>query len=57
MNKEHSSEPGGLDPRKSPKETHGPVVKTGPNRGKNRTRNADGRWRGKRSDAGEPRKR
>jgi hypothetical protein len=40
----------------SPKDTHGPVVKTGPTAGKNRSRNKDGRWRKKRSDAGQPRK-
>lgn len=37
---------------KSPKETKGPVVKTGPTRGQNRSRNNDGSWRSKRSDAG-----
>lgn len=36
----------------SPKETHGPIVKTGPTAGKVRSRNKDGRWRAKRSDAG-----
>lgn len=40
------------DPKKSPKETGGPVVKTGPTAGQNRTRNDDGSWRKKRSDAG-----
>lgn len=45
-----------LDPKKSPRETHGPVVATGPNAGKNRTRKSDGQWRVKRSDAGKPRK-
>ena len=40
------------DPKKSPKETGGPVVKTGPTAGQNRSRNKDGQWRGKRSDAG-----
>ena len=39
----------------SPKDTGGPIVKTGPTAGKNRSRNSDGRWRGKRSDAGKPR--
>ncbi len=29
----------------------GPVVKTGPTAGQVRTRNKDGRWRAKRSDA------
>lgn len=36
----------------SPKDTHGPIVKTGPTAGQNRTRNKDGRWSKKRSDAG-----
>lgn len=40
----------------SPRETHGPVVKTGPTRGQNRSRNKDGRWRKQRSDAGKSRK-
>ncbi len=44
-----------LDPRKSPRDTHGPVVETGPNAGRPRTRNQDGQWRKKRSDAGKPR--
>jgi hypothetical protein len=34
---------------------HGPIVKCGPNAGKVRSRNKDGRWRVKRSDAGKPR--
>ncbi|MGR9633710.1 hypothetical protein ACU82A_11240 [Bacillus cereus] len=33
----------------------GPIVKTGPTAGQNRTRNKDGAWRAKRSDAGKPR--
>jgi hypothetical protein len=37
---------------KSPSETGGPVVKTGPTAGQNRSRNNDGAWRAKRSDAG-----
>lgn len=37
---------------KSPNKTGGPVVKSGPTRGKNRSRNEDGRWRKKRSDTG-----
>ena len=41
---------------KSPKDTHGPIVKTGPTAGQNRGRNQDGTWRKKRSDAGVPRK-
>lgn len=44
-----------LDPRKSPRDTHGPVVKTGPTARHNRDRNQDGTWRKKRSDAGRPR--
>lgn len=43
------------DPSKSPRDTNGPVVETGPNAGKNRSRNDDGKWRKKRSDAGKPR--
>lgn len=43
------------DPKKSPKETNGPVVKTGPTAGNNRSRNDDGTWRAKRSDAGKKR--
>jgi hypothetical protein len=39
----------------SPKDTHGPVVKTGPTAGQNRSRNQNGQWRRKRSDAGKPR--
>lgn len=41
---------------KSPKDTGGPIVKTGPTSGKVRTRNKNGQWRRKRSDAGKPRK-
>lgn len=44
------------DPSKSPRDTGGPVVKTGPTRGQNRSRNDDGRWRAKRSDAGSEKK-
>lgn len=40
----------------SPKDTGGPVVKTGPTAGQNRSRNQDGQWRRKRSDAGKSRK-
>lgn len=40
----------------SPNQTHGPIVKTGPTAGNNRTRRKDGPWRKKRSDAGKPRK-
>ncbi len=43
------------DSSKSPKETNGPVVKTGPTAGQNRSRNDDGRWRAKRSDDGSSR--
>ena len=39
----------------SPKDTGGPVVKTGPTAGQNRSRNKNGRWRAKRSDAGKTR--
>lgn len=39
----------------SPRDTHGPLVKTGPTAGQNRSRNKDGRWRAKRSDVGKPR--
>lgn len=39
----------------SPAQTGGPVVKTGPTAGQNRSRNKNGRWRAKRSDAGVPR--
>ena len=39
----------------SPSKTRGPVVKTGPTAGKNRSRNGDGTWRKKRSDAGKKR--
>lgn len=40
----------------SPRDTHGPLVETGPTAGQNRSRNKNGRWRKKRSDAGVPRK-
>lgn len=40
------------DSSKSPRDTNGPVVKTGPTAGQNRSRNNDGSWRKKRSDAG-----
>ena len=39
----------------SPRETGGPVVKTGPTAGQNRSRNQNGQWRKKRSDAGKSR--
>jgi hypothetical protein len=41
---------------KSPKHTGGPVVKTGPTAGKNRSRNKDGSWRKKRNDSGKSKK-
>lgn len=41
---------------RSPRDTHGPIVKTGPTKGQNRSRNNDGRWRGKRSDSGSSKK-
>jgi len=44
------------DPKKSPRETGGPVVKSGPTAGNNRTRKASGEWRKKRSDTGTKRK-
>ena len=34
----------------------GPKVKTGPNAGLTRAKDSKGRWIGKRSDAGKPRK-
>ena len=40
------------DSSKSPKKTGGPVVRTGPTAGANRSRNKDGTWHAKRSDAG-----
>ena len=40
----------------SPKDTHGPIVKTGPTAGENRRRNQDGTWRKKRNDSGKKRK-
>lgn len=39
-----------------PSQTGGPLVKTGPTAGQVRSRNKNGRWRAKRSDAGIPRK-
>lgn len=44
------------DYRKSPRETGGPIVKSGPTAGQNRSRNSNGQWRAKRSDAGKTRK-
>ena len=43
------------DPNLPPSQTGGPVVRTGPTTGENRSRNSDGQWRKKRSDAGESR--
>lgn len=43
------------DSSKSPRDTNGPVVKTGPTAGENRSRNSDGSWRKKRSDTGSSR--
>ncbi len=40
---------------KSPKNNGGPLVKTGPTAGQVRSRNNDGQWRKKRSDAGKSR--
>lgn len=39
----------------SPKDTHGPIVKSGPTAGEVRSRSKDGKFRRKRSDAGKPR--
>jgi hypothetical protein len=39
----------------SPKDTNGPIVRTGPTAGQNRSRNNDGEWRKKRSDANKTR--
>ena len=39
-----------------PKRNGGPLVKTGPTSGQNRSRGQDGHWRKKRSDAGITRK-
>lgn len=47
---------GGNKGSKSPRYNHGPLVKSGPTKGKNRSRNSDGRWRSKRSDSGSSRK-
>ena len=33
---------------------HGPIVKIGPTAGQVRSKNQDGQWRAKRSDAGKP---
>lgn len=44
------------DSSKSPRDTNGPVVKSGPTAGQNRSRNDDGSWRKKRSDTGKSRK-
>lgn len=39
----------------SPKDTGGPIVKTGPTKGENRSKNDNGQWRKKRSDSGSSR--
>lgn len=39
----------------SPRETGGPIVKTGPTAGEVRSKNKNGQWHKKRSDAGVPR--
>jgi len=44
------------NPNLSPRKTNGPVVKTGPTSGANRSRNDNGQWRSKRSDAGSKKK-
>lgn len=44
-----------MNDKKSDDERKGPIVKSGPTRGEVRSRNQDGRWREKRSDAGKPR--
>ena len=46
---------GKKNPSLPPSKTGGPVVKTGPTSGQNRSRNDDGRWRAKRSDTGKSR--
>mgnify|MGYP000950791332 CR=1 FL=1 len=43
------------DWRLPPSKTGGPVVKTGPTAGQNRSRNGNGIWCRKRSGAGKPR--
>lgn len=40
----------------SPKDTGGPIVKSGPTAGQTRSRNQDGTWRKKRSDTGTTKK-
>lgn len=40
---------------KAPKDNGGPLVKSGPTSGNVRSRNSDGKWRRKRSDAGKSR--
>lgn len=40
-----------LPTNKPTRDTGGPVVKTGPTSGQDRSRNQDGTWRKKRSDA------
>ena len=43
-------------PGTPPQVAGGPVVKTGPTAGQVRSKNQDGTWHAKRSDAGVPRK-
>lgn len=43
------------DPKLPPSKTGGPVVHTGPTAGQNRSKNNDGTWHAKRSDAGKKR--
>lgn len=38
------------------RKTNGPTIQSGENQGELRSRNKDGSWRKKRSDAGKPRK-
>lgn len=47
---------GGMPKDKSPRANGGPLVKSGPTAGQVRSRNNDGTWRKKRSDAGVRRK-
>ncbi|MCM1508136.1 MAG: hypothetical protein NC177_13555 [Ruminococcus flavefaciens] len=46
----------GMPKNKSPRANGGPLVKSGPTAGQVRSRNNDGTWRKKRSDAGIKRK-
>jgi hypothetical protein len=52
----YSGAPMGITGRDwSPQHNGGPMIKTGSTRNHNRSRNKNGRWRKKRSDAGIPR--